>query len=63
MKAGSPSGSSDNYVDIDNIFTKRAILISLVIHALLLAFKVEYIPPEIKPREDAIKVDLATPER
>ncbi|MFZ4713883.1 MAG: AgmX/PglI C-terminal domain-containing protein [Bacteriovoracaceae bacterium] len=63
MKAGSPNADQTVLTDIDKIFTKRAILISLVLHTFLLLFKVDYAPPELKPREDAIKVDIATPEQ
>jgi hypothetical protein len=63
MKAGSPSADQVTLGDIDKIFTKRAILISLIMHAALFFFKVNYTPLEVKVREDAIKVELASPEQ
>lgn len=49
---------------IDALFFKRAFFVSCVIHFVLflLHFPVPKMPPDIKVKEDAIKVDIATPE-
>jgi hypothetical protein len=45
-------------VEIANLFTKRAIVLSFVIHGFILALNLTFAPPAVKPRTDAIQVTM-----
>lgn len=49
-------------IDLDNLFTKRAMGTSLILHILVLCINITYSPPLIEMRDDAVKVTIATPE-
>ncbi|MBA2405882.1 MAG: hypothetical protein H0V66_13985, partial [Bdellovibrionales bacterium] len=62
MSTTNPStkfGIEDN---IDSLFTKRALVASIFLHALFMTLKLNFEPIKVEPRNDAIKVTMSVPE-
>lgn len=49
-------------VEVDQLYNKRAVVIAIILHLVIMAVKIEYEPIRVDTRKDAIEVQLITPE-
>lgn len=49
-------------VEVDQLYNKRALVIAIIFHMVLMIVKIDYEPVRVEPRKDAIEVTMMTPE-
>jgi hypothetical protein len=51
-----------NMVEIDQLYNKRAIVASVILHLIIMLVKIDYEPIRVEMRKDAIEVQMMSPE-